>query len=137
VTDGPAGFAEMRPLGRFHELAGPFCWMKRGESVVVGLRLDARHENAVPSAHGGLLMTLVDTAMTLAANRAAPKGQYAVTQSISADFLAPARAGDWVEAEVEVLRAGRTTIALDCRVRKDGADGKLLLRASGTFHVIA
>lgn len=137
MGDIPAGFAEMRPLGPFHEMVGPLCWMKRGENIVVGVSVEQRHVNAIGSMHGGMLMTLVDTAVTLAAGRAAPKGQYAVTQGLSADFLAPAKAGDWVEAEIEVLRAGRSTISLDCRVRQGGETGKLLMRASGTFHVVA
>ena len=83
-----------------------------------------------------MFLTLVDTAMTMAANRAAPKGQHTVTTSLTSDFLAPARAGDWIEAEARVLRAGRTLIVLDCHVRKDGADGQLLLRASGSFQVV-
>lgn len=137
MTDIPSGFSEMRPYGEFHELVGPMFMAKRDENIVIGLRVDERHGNAIATLHGGMFMTLVDTAFTLAAGRAAPKGQYAVTQGIAADFLAPAREGDWIEAEVEVLKAGRNTITLDCRVRKDGHDGKLLMRASSTFHVIA
>jgi uncharacterized protein (TIGR00369 family) len=137
MTDIPSSFTEMRPYGEFHELAGPMFMAKRYENIVIGLRVDERHGNAIGTLHGGMFMTLVDTALTLAAGRAAPKGQYAVTQAISSDFLAAARLGDWVEAEVEVLKAGRSTITLDCRVRKDGQNGKLLLRASGTFHVVA
>lgn len=132
----PDGFSEMRPYGQFHELLGPMFMARRGDNVVVGLRVDERHGNAIGTLHGGMFMTLVDTALTLAAGRAAPNGQYAVTQGMSADFLSAAQEGDWIEAEVEVLRTGRTTISLDCRVRKDDADGKLLMRASGTFHVI-
>jgi len=133
----PEGFLPMRPFGRFHDLVGPLYWARRAENIVVGLRVEDRHANASGSAQGGMLLTLVDTAFTLAAGCAAPKGQYAVTQGLTADFLAPARAGDWVEAEVEVLRAGRSTITLDCRVRSGGAQGRLLMRASGSFHVVA
>ncbi len=133
----PDGFTEMRPYGGFHKLTGPMFMARRGDNIVIGLRVEDRHGNAIATLHGGMLMTLVDTALTLAAGRAAPKGQFAITQGISADFLSAARAGDWIEAEVEVLKAGRSTITLDCRVRKDGMDGKLLMRANGTFHVVA
>lgn len=131
----PEGFSEMRPFGGFHELVGPLYMAKRDGRIVVGLRMAPRHANAVASMHGGMLLTLVDTALTVAAMRAAPKGQYAVTSTLTSDFIAPARDGDWVEAEVEVLRAGRSVIYLQCLVRKDGPDGKLLLRASASFQV--
>lgn len=130
----PDGFREMRPFGGFHELVGPLYMTKRDENVVVGLRMEQRHANAVASMHGGMLLTLVDTALTLAAMKAAPKGQYAVTSTLTSDFIAPARLGDWVEAEVEVLRAGRSVIYLQCMVR---AEGKLLLRSSASFQVVA
>ncbi|AKQ43377.2 hypothetical protein CP97_10520 [Aurantiacibacter atlanticus] len=133
----PQGFAEMAPYGALHELIGPLYRSKRGQNTVVGMHFEKKHCNAIDTLHGGMLMSLIDTALTLAAFEAAPEGQYAVTQGLSADFLSPARIGDWVEAEVEVLRAGRVAISLDCRVRKDGGEGKLLMRASGLFHVVA
>lgn len=132
----PDGFTQLRPFGGFHEVNGPLWYTRRGENVVVAMAVEPRHENAVSSLHGGMFLTLVDTAMTMAANRAAPKGQHTVTTSLTSDFLAPARAGDWIEAEARVLRAGRRLIVLDCHVRKDGADGQLLLRASGSFQVV-
>lgn len=133
----PEGFKEMRSLGEFHDRVGPFFMAKRGENTVIGMRVEARHENGIPTLHGGMMLTLVDTAMTLASFRAAGKGNRAVTVSLASDFLAPARAGDWIEAEVRVLRAGRSLIVLDCLVRKDGPEGKLLLRANGSFQVVA
>ncbi len=98
MTDIPAGFTEMRPYRAFHDLTGSFYFAKRAENIVVGMRVEDRCVNAIGSLHGGMFMTLVDTALTLAAGRAAPKGQYAITQGFSADFLSPARPGDWVAA---------------------------------------
>ena len=129
----PEGFSEMRPFGPFHAANGPLFMAKRGDNVIVGMTVEPRHENAVASLHGGMFLTLVDTALTLAANRTAPKGQHAVTASLTSDFLAPARAGDWIEAEARVLRAGRSLIVLECHVR---CGEKLLLRASAGFQVV-
>jgi len=54
----------------------------------------------------------------------------------SGEFLAAAAVGDWIEAEVEVLKAGRSVIFLTCMIRKGGPDGKLLMRFGGTFQVV-
>jgi len=132
----PDGFTQMRPYGGFHESNGPFWMAKRGENSVVGFRVEESHGNAVGGLHGGMLATLVDTVLTLAAAKAAPKGQFAVTSSLTCDFLAPGKFGDWIEAEAEVLRVGRSLIHLDCRVRRDGPDGDLLMRASAGFHIV-
>lgn len=132
----PEGFVAMRSLGPFHDSLGPFYTLRRGENTVVAMRVEPRHENGIPSLHGGMFLTLVDTAMTLASFRAAGKGNRAVTISLASDFLGPARAGDWIEAEVRVLKAGRSLIVLDCLVRLDGPEGRVLLRANGSFQVV-
>jgi len=52
--------------------------------------------------------------------------------SLSTDFLAAARLGDWVEAHVEIERLGQRMAFASCRLR---AGERVLLRASGAFAV--
>lgn len=74
MVEVPVGFAPMRAYGALHELSGPFFWPRCGDIVAVGIRAAEKHCNAVGSVHGGMLITLADTALTLAASRASPKG---------------------------------------------------------------
>lgn len=137
VEDGvPEGFVEMAPYGPFHETVGPIYSMERDGRVVLGMRILEKHRNRGTVMHGGMFMTLGDTAMTHAAVKFRQEGFGAVTTAFSGEILASGMIGDWVEAEVEVLRAGRSVIYLNCMIRKDGPDGKPLMRISGTFQVV-
>lgn len=133
----PEGFVEMEPYGPFHETIGPMYHMQRGDICIVGVRMAEKHRNKGDIVHGAMLMALVDTAMTRACGNVRQPDQFFVTSTLNSEFLSSARPGDWVEAEVEMLRAGRKVIFLDCRVRRDGPDGQLLLHASGTFQVVS
>jgi len=132
----PAGFELMAPYGAFHELVGPLYEAERGGRTVVGLRVGEQHLNKGAILHGGMYFMLLDTAMTHACVRVRPSDSYVVTTSISSELLAAARLGDWIEAEVEVMRAGRRVVFLNCLVRRDGPDGELLVRGSATFQMI-
>lgn len=132
----PEGFVEMEPYGPFHETIGLMYHLQRGDNCVVGVRMTERHRNKGQMVHGAMLMALVDTAMTRACADLRQPDQGVVTTTLNNEFLAAARPGDWVEAEVEVLRAGRKVIFMDCQVRRDGKDGPLLLHSSGTFMVV-
>nr|WP_225899978.1 PaaI family thioesterase [Croceicoccus gelatinilyticus] len=126
----------MRPFGPFHELVGTMFIGEREGQRVIGMRVEERHRNAGAMMHGGMMLTFADTAMTLAALKGREPGMVTVTMSMSSDFLAPARVGDWIEANVEILRSGRTTKFLNCIVRRDGPDGPALLRCSGVFQMV-
>ena len=115
--DIPDGFEPIEAFGPFHELTGPYFAKQRGDRFVIGLRVDAKHRNAAENLHGGMFFMLLDTAMTYTSVRAHPPGFGAVTTSFSSEIYAAARPGDWVEAEVEIRRAGRRVIFLDAVVR--------------------
>jgi uncharacterized protein (TIGR00369 family) len=132
----PPGFTEMAPFGPFHALVGPMFEMIRDGRSVIGLRVGEKHRNLGSAMHGGMFLMLADTAMTHAAARARPPEKNVVTTALSSEIMAPAQPGDWVEAEVEVMRAGRSVIFLNCLIRRDGPSGKLLVRSSSTFQVI-
>jgi acyl-CoA thioesterase len=75
--------------------------------------------NGHAMAHGGLIFTLADTAFACACNSFGP-----VTVAASADivFVAPARAGDVLEAEAVLrTRFGRAGL-YDVTVRRGGGD---------------
>jgi len=136
APETPAGFVESEPFGPFHELVGPLYETDRDGRSVLGLRVAEKHRNRGASMHGGMFLTLADTAMTHAAAKIRPPEMRAVTTALSSEIIAAAKPGDWVEAEVEVLKAGRSIIFLNCLVRRDGPDGPLLMRCSATFQLV-
>lgn len=117
--DAPPGF--VRHVGGFHVHA---------QRPVLGLRIGPEHLNSIRIAHGGLLATLADTAFGVMLKRLLALPVSPPTVSLSLDYLNPAREGDWVEAEVELLKAGRRVVNASCMLR---AEERALVRASGVF----
>ncbi|HYG29469.1 MAG TPA: PaaI family thioesterase [Allosphingosinicella sp.] len=55
-------------------------------------------------AHGGAILTFIDMAMFAGGHLAGADIAYSVTLDLSAQFLAPARLGEPLDATVELLR---------------------------------
>lgn len=83
--------------------------------------------------HGGMLATLVDTAMGYAITEANPKIQKLATTSLAVHYAGNAEVGDWIEARVEVHRIGRRVAFANCYVwRLD----QRIVHASGAFQIL-
>lgn len=132
----PEGFGDMPIFGPSHEMVGKTYHLERDDKTVVGIRMEEKHRNAGQMVHGGILMFLVDTAMTMACRRIRTPDSFLVTTTLNNEFIAAARPGDWLEAEVSILRAGRKMAFLDCHIRRDGPDGQLIMHSSGTFQFV-
>ena len=60
----PPGFEPLFRTSPFLDTVGPLFYRKEPDGgFVVGLRILAKHANARGSAHGGLLLTLIDVAL--------------------------------------------------------------------------
>jgi uncharacterized protein (TIGR00369 family) len=129
----PPGFAPTPNFGGFHDFTGPFYHMVVDEKRhLVGMYVQEHHLNTGRNLHGGMYLMLADTAMTCAGQEHA--GVF-VTTSLSSEFIAAAKGGEWIEADVEVLKAGRRMIYMSCVVRRGRGGTEPLLRASATFFV--
>ncbi len=84
--------------------------------------------------HGGVLFTMVDTAMGMATMTVLEEGQLCASIEIQMRFLRSAGGGR-LEAHATVIRQGRRVVSLESRVR-DG-DGVLVATGAGTFAVIS
>ena len=134
AADIPAGFKELRRVSsRFLSALGPLYAKGDDRDVVIGLRIDQRHLNTRGVAHGGMLVTLADSALgiVIATSRTPPHPM--VTVNLSADFADVAREGDWVEARVDVQKMGKRFAFATCHL---WVGERRILRASGIFaHV--
>ncbi len=86
--------------------------------------------NQLPAAHGGVLMTLLDSVMSRAASELpdAPS-QTAVTVEMSSRFHRPGRGA--LLAEGWVVHASRSLCS--CAAQVTDEDGRLVVTGSGTF----
>ena len=97
--------------------------------------LDRRPEllNSWGSAHGGVIMTMLDYVMG-----AAVRGHYGIDASVltidlSVGFMS-AGMGEHIKAEGRVLHSGKSTAFCEAEARDE--EGKLLAKAIGTFKLL-
>jgi len=142
MSEPPAGF---EPHFRKSPVTDPWepLYSRRGQRLVeIGTMLKAAHCNSRGFAHGGVIAALADNAMGLSygearrhdgvGDRAAP-ATGALTVSLSLDYLAPAKVGQWLQITPRVLKAGRSMGFVDALIV---ADGETIARASATFRII-
>ncbi len=102
--------------------------------VTATLDVTEKHLNPNGVVHGGVLFTLVDTAMGRATMSVLDENQACASIEASSRFLRPVGAGKLV-ADVSVLRAGRRVVHLEGRVAKAGEDRPVALM-TGSFAVL-
>ena len=93
-----------------------------------------RHLNPNGVVHGGVVFTLVDTAMGRATIFVLDEGSYCASIEVSVRFLRAVTEGR-MTARVTVLQAGRRIVQQEGRVTVDGED-RPIVSASGSFAVL-
>jgi uncharacterized protein (TIGR00369 family) len=129
----PEGWIPFQRSSPFVNLLGGLSVKESGGLPLIGLRVEERHLNTRGLPHGGLLVTLADSAMGIVIPRAQVPPRPVLTVSLSVDFTSAARLGDWLEAHVRIESAGSRLAFASCRVE---VEGRLVLRASGVFAFV-
>ena len=83
---------------------------------------------------GGVIFTLIDTAMGKAVFSILKENQYCASIEISTRFLRPVTHGE-ITAQISVLKAGKRVVTLEARVH-GGSESELVAVSTGTFAVI-
>ncbi|NHN84862.1 hotdog fold thioesterase [Acetobacter musti] len=129
----PAHFLSIPVFGHsgFDALTGSFAVRAENGHLLAGFRVEPKHCNHAGTCHGGMLATVCDGYLATAAmfehDLQVP---ILPTMSLTVDFLAPARPGDWVEFHADVLRVTRNAAF----VQGIGRVGPHpVIRASGIF----
>ena len=99
--------------------------------VQLELTVEAEHTNLYGIIHGGVLMSMADTAMGAAA---LARNKKVVTMNLSMDFMHSVPLTTRLIATGKVLHDGRHTMTLESEITN--ADGKLFAKAHGTFYVL-
>jgi uncharacterized protein (TIGR00369 family) len=129
----PEGFVLLEQGGPFLHLFGPVYVKRTDGKIVVGLRIEEKHLNRRGIAHGGMLVTLADSALGIVLSMSPPSPRPMVTVSLSTDFADSARLGDWVEAHVDIQKVGGRLAFANCYL---AVGERRILRASGVFAVM-
>ncbi|MFL5248570.1 MAG: PaaI family thioesterase [Myxococcales bacterium] len=132
----PEGFARLDRGGPFLASLGALYAKKTEQGLVIAMRIEDRHLNTRGIAHGGMLVTLADSALGIAiatAGQDPSRPRAFVTVNLSVDFIASAREGDFVEAHVGIEKLGARLAFATCFLQ---VGTRRVLRASGVFATV-
>lgn len=100
----------------------------------VALNLQQRHLNNWKVAHGGVIATLLDVAMSMAGRSLNPEALSGVTVDMSVSFLQPAGVqGDRIVAKGRAFHRSATMVFCDSELWNGD---KMVARAMGTFKYL-
>ena len=90
-------------------------YARRGEKgtrdeFVLGFRVHPHMCNPAGGLHGGMMMTVADLVGTMGGGTLVGLRKFLPTVSMTFDFVAPAKVGDWVEGRAEVVRQTRSLL---------------------------
>jgi len=100
-------------------------------SARLALPLEPYMTNSFGTAHGGVIMTLLDVALCTAARTLHPDSTGVMTIDMSTSFIGGGT-GPRLLAEARVLKNGRSTIFVEGEARNE--DGSLVAKAIGTVR---
>jgi len=123
-----------RPVtgGGFNDHIGPIMFAQVGQDEYhFAVQLEDRHMNSTGVAHGGLMMSVVDTGMGTSAYTAAGQKPVA-TIDFECDFIAPGKNGQMLHGQATVVRKAREFLFMQGDLY---ADTRQVLRASGIWVI--
>ena len=147
INSIPADFVPLDTSSPFISHVGPLYYRAEENRIDLGLLIGEIHCNRTGRLHGAMVCAIADIALgqnvvlALTTNGAfeniqdngAP-GATITTVSMSTDFAGTARIGDWLEAHVDVQRAGKRMAFANAYLI---CDGERIARISGVYKVIA
>ncbi len=128
----PEGFSPLRFRSAYLGFLGPFYEARRDGQPIVGLPLEEKHMNLRAMAHGGVLGTMADVALSFALVTTDETLQAVSTVSLTTDFVGTARLGHWLEGSATIDRIGGNLAFVHGRITSDGA---LVATMSGVFRL--
>jgi uncharacterized protein (TIGR00369 family) len=128
-----SGFEPLFFGSPFFDFIGPVYHCIYPTHEQLALLLEEKHCNTFMVAHGGLLSTLADVAMSRALVRARGDGTKALTISLSIDFIGTAVVGAWLEAHVALKKTSGTVGFATCEIREGDS---VIVVANGAFRYV-
>jgi uncharacterized protein (TIGR00369 family) len=115
----------------FHDLLRIQSIDARDGKCRVELLVVRQHLRNLGIVHGGVIASLLDTAMGIAASTFAPPFQAVLTAQLNVNFIRPVKERESLVATGEIIHSGRQTAVARGEVRT--ADGLLVASGSATF----
>lgn len=133
MSDAPAGFVPTDFSPGFLTLSGPY-YLKRDEvGCTIGLRVTEAHANYVGVAHGGVMATFADVALSFTVYDSEHPRLQVVSNSLTVNFLSSTRTGDWLEGVCRLDRKGKRIAYTSGEIRR----GKeVVMTMTGVYTIL-
>lgn len=122
----PPGYELWEMRGGFGKWFGP-VYMDRQNSRMA-FRVDHQHTNPVDGLHGGALATFVDAHIAICYFN---DTMHCPTINLNIDYMRAARRGDWLEADIMLMRVTKNLIFTKSVVRVGDVN---IAGASGVYR---
>ena len=133
-TNIPEGFQPLKRGGGYLVSLGPWYYRRDDKKqIILAIRVEDRHTNIRHIAHGGFLVTMVDTALGIVVSSSREPPQPIVTVSLTTNFVTSAEPGDWVEAHVDIDRMGGRLAYASCTLR---VGKRCVMTGTGVFALM-
>lgn len=103
-------------------------------TATLALNISDMHLRTRGIAHGGVIATLLDTAMGVAVSTQTPEGSFAVTCQLNVHFIRPGWNGERVLVKASVSHVGATTSVAQAEMITE--PGVRVAMATGTFSFV-
>ncbi|ADL68263.1 thioesterase superfamily protein [Thermoanaerobacterium thermosaccharolyticum DSM 571] len=120
---------ESNKNAQYHNLIGMDIVELDSGKVTMEMMISEKHLNIFRIAHGGVLFSLMDTAMGIAAKT---MGRNMVTLEMNINYIKSVKAGDKIKAFGKIIHLGKSTAVAVCDAYNQ--DGKLVASARETFY---
>ena len=115
MTEPLEGYRQLKGVSPAEDTIGPFYYAKNELVLKCGFWVREKNCNGLGTAHGGVLMSFADYAVTMIALSGVREN--CATINFTCNFIASAYKGDWVEAEGEVIKRTGTMCFLKGELR--------------------
>jgi len=129
----PEGFVPAQFAPGFLDHSGPYFLKRTPDAKILGCRITEQHMNYVNMAHGGVLATLADVALSFPLYDSADPKLPVSTVSMTTNFLSGARLGDWLEASGTIDRIGAKLGYVHGSI---WGGERMLMTMSGVYNII-
>lgn len=129
----PEGYQPLFRTSPFLDATGPYFYKPTEQGFTVGLRVEQKHTNASGTVHGGLVATLADVSLGYVTATSQQPPLRMTTANLSIDYVGTAKLGDWIESQVQVIKAGSRLAFAKALI---SAAGKPVASTSAVFLVV-
>ncbi|ROS05321.1 uncharacterized protein (TIGR00369 family) [Sinobacterium caligoides] len=132
TPQAPPGFQPFPEDGGFNDALAPLFMRIDDDGMTLALLIDDQHCNPIGICHGAVYMCLMDIALNAAVCHDLGKYIGAPTITITLDYMASTKKGEWLYTSANSLKSTRSIGFAEGKVYND--DG-IKVRASGNYKL--